>query len=119
MKFSSITDTRGFTYNTNDKKYHTSDWETDVAFKNLIILKDTTQYITTPYKGYTTTYLNYDYAGGEGYLVSQGTAVKIKWKVEQKRFIFTTENGETLNLNKGKSYVGLTSSNHGGQITFA
>ena len=119
VKFSNRTDTRKFTYSTKDKKYHTNDWETDVKFQNLVILMDETKYITTPYKGGSTTYLNYQYKGGTGYYASNGTKTAIKWAVKDGKLTLMSENGQTLNLNPGKSYIGLASSNHEGKVTFS
>ena len=68
------TDTRKFTYNAEDGKYSTNDWEKKVKFQNLIILKAESTYITVPYKGSTTTYLNYKWNSGSGKYISNGTA---------------------------------------------
>ena len=117
ITFSSRTDTRRFTYDTEDKQYHTKDWETDVAFENLIVLMDETTYITTPYKGSTTTYLNYALKSGTGYYASNGTKTAIKWEVKDGKLSLTDENGTALSLNPGKSYIGLASSNHEGKVS--
>ena len=115
--FSSRTDTRRFTY--DDGKYHCSDWETDVKFQNVIVLMDATKYITVPYKGASTTYLNYQYTGTEGYYASKGTYTKIKWEVKDNRLYLYDLNGKELKLNPGKSYIGLASSNNGGKVVFS
>lgn len=121
VTFSNRTDTRKFTYNTEDKLYHTKDWEEDVAFENVIILMAKSTYYTTPYKGSSTTYLNYAVKnGGTGYLVSNGTSMKIKWASESEetnKLVITDEAGNTIKLNKGKSYIGLASSNHEGKVS--
>jgi hypothetical protein len=119
IKFSSRTDTRKFTYNSEDKKFHTTDWEEDVSFKNIIVLMDETTYITTPYKGSSTTYLNYSLKSGSGYLVSNGTKQNIKWDASSGVLKLTDENGKAVNLNVGNSYIALASSNHDGgmQVT--
>lgn len=119
IAFSSITDTRRFTYSTKDRKYHTNDWNTDVSFKNLIVLKDSSTYITTPYKGGSTTYLNYDYKGGSGYLISQGTSTEIKWDTEGGKLNLHTADGKTLALNIGKSYIAFSSTNNGGRVAIS
>lgn len=116
--FSSRTDTRRFTFNSSDGLYHTNDWETDVAFQNIIILMDETKYITTPYKGSSTTYLNYQFKGGSGYYASNGTKTEMKWEVKDGKLILTDQSGAVLTLNTGKSYIGLASSNNGGKVTF-
>jgi hypothetical protein len=116
IKFSSRTDTRKFTYNTDDKKFHTSDWEEDVAFENIIVLMDSTTYITTPYKSSTTTYLNYSLESGSGYLISNGSQVKINWSTSSGVLKLTDENSNEIKLNTGKSYIALASSNHEGNV---
>lgn len=118
VTFSSRTDTRKFTYNSEDGFYHTADWDEDVAFENLIILMDSTTYITTPYKGSTTTYLNYSLKSGSGYLVSNGTKTAVKWDASSSALKLTDEAGKTVNLNTGKSYIALASSNHEGKVSF-
>ena len=115
--FSSRTDTRKFTY--KDGKYHCKDWKTDVKFQNVIILMDKTKYITVPYKGSSTTYLNYQFTGSEGYYASNGTYTKITWEVKNNKLILKDLNGNELKLNPGKSYIGLASSNNGGKVTFS
>ncbi len=121
VAFSSRTDTRKFTYNTEDKLYHTKDWEEDVAFENVIILMMKSKYYTTPYKGSTTTYVNYAVkGGGTGYYISNGTSVKIKWSSESEdtnKLVITDEAGNPIKLNKGKTYIGLASSNNKGKVT--
>lgn len=121
VTFSNRTDTRKFTYNTEDKLYHTNDWEEDVAFENVIILMQKTKYYTTPYKGSSTTYVNYAVkGGGSGYYVSNGTSVKIKWASESEdtnKLVITDETGNTIKLNKGKTYIGLASSNNKGRVS--
>ena len=115
-KFSSRTDTRNFTY--KEGKYHSNDWEKDVAFQNVIILMDETKYITTPYKGSSTTYLNYLYTGTNGYYASNGTKTAIKWEIKDNKLYLKDLNGNELKINPGKSYIGLVSSNNEGKVTF-
>lgn len=117
FKFSSRTDTRKFTYK-DDKLYHSTDWEEDVAFQNVIILMDDTTYITLPYKSSSTTYLNYTLKSGTGYIASNGTKTNIKWAVQNGKLVLTDENGQAVSLNPGKSYIGLGSSNHEGSVKF-
>ncbi len=118
-KFSSRTDTRKFNFTQKDGLYHTIDWKTDVAFQNIIILLDNTQYITVPYKGATTTYLNHKYDGGTGYYISNGKRTVITWQVKDNKLYLKTGDGQSeLKINKGKSYIGLASANNGGTITF-
>ena len=117
VKFSNRTHTRDFTFNSEDKLYHTSDWKTDVAFRNLILLKANSTYITTPYKGSSTTYLNYSWTSGTGTYVSNGTATEISWSVDNGVLSIKDASGKTLTINKGQSYIGFVSANHEGKIT--
>lgn len=52
LTFSNRTRTRDWTYKSDDKMYHSTDYETDVKMKNLIVLFDNTSYTTKAnYKG--------------------------------------------------------------------
>lgn len=117
IKFSSRTDTRKFAFSSVDRKYHTSDWETDVAFENLLLLKAESDYITTPYNGSTTTYINYKWTSGTGTYVSDGKSCDIEWSVDNGKLSIKDSSGSAIRLNKGQSYVGFVSSNNGGIIS--
>ncbi|MGN0516365.1 DUF3048 domain-containing protein [Eubacterium sp.] len=117
VKFSDRMDTRTFTYDTSDGKYHTNDWEKEVKFQNLIILKAESTYITVPYKGSTTTYLNYKWSSGSGTYVSNGTSTDITWEIKDGKLVLKDAVGNDLTINKGKSYIGFVSSNHNGKVT--
>lgn len=116
VTFSDRTDTRKFTYTAKDGKYHTGDWKKDVKFQNLIILKAESTYITVPYKGSTTTYLNYKWTSGKGTYVSNGTSSDITWEAADGKLNIKDSNGNALSINKGKSYIGFVSSNHNGKV---
>lgn len=121
VKFSSSSvQTKTFTYDTSDSKYHTSDWSTDVSFENIIVLMASTNYVSTSYHGYTSriTYVNYNLSSGSGYLASNGTYQKIKWSATSGTLKITDEAGNDITLNKGNSYIGLASSNNGGTVSF-
>ncbi|MBE6719826.1 MAG: DUF3048 domain-containing protein [Ruminococcaceae bacterium] len=113
-----------FYYDTDSKKYTTEDFdssygEADLRFENLIFLLDETEYVVKEnYKGSGKgeTYCNYNLSGGEGKILSNGTAVDIKWSVENKKLVLKTTDGKAVKLNPGKSYIGYGSSNHGGKI---
>lgn len=122
LKFSSRTDTRAFTFNTEDKQYHSSDWKTDVSFQNVIILQTPSKYITTPYKnGGSVTYVNYDIldSEGTGYYASNGTISEITWSTKSGTIVLKNSNGKRVGLNKGNSYIGFCSTNNDGSVTFA
>ncbi|MBR3149603.1 MAG: DUF3048 domain-containing protein [Eubacterium sp.] len=114
-----------YTYDKEKKKYTTTDFdskygEAELEFENLIFLLDETEYVVKAnYKGSgnSETYCNYNLSGGDGVILSQGTALNIKWKVENKKLVLETEDGKEVKLNPGKSYIGYGSSNHGGKVT--
>ncbi|MBE6741605.1 MAG: DUF3048 domain-containing protein [Ruminococcaceae bacterium] len=113
-----------FTYDASTAKYTTTDFDSrfgkaNLEFENLIFLRDTTEYIVKEnYKhGKSETYCNYKLAGGSGAVLSQGTAVNIKWGVTNGKLWMTDESGNPIKLNPGKSYIGYGSSNNGGSIT--
>ncbi len=120
FRFSDRTDTRVFNYDAEKKNYVCSDWKTDVSFKNVIILNTNSQYITTPYKSSSTTYLNYEILNSEGtgYYSSNNYTAEIHWSTKSGTLVLTDLNGATLNLNKGNSYIGLCSKNHEGKIKY-
>lgn len=99
--------------------YHSTDYETDVKMKNLIVLFDNTSYTTKAnYKGSGKgeTYCNYDLAGGKGVLASQGTYTEIKWSKKDGKLSLTTTDGQPLKLNPGRSWIGYASANNGGKV---
>ncbi len=115
--FSSRTKTRDWTYDANDKMYHCSDYLTDVARKNLLVLYDNTEYVTKyNYKGSgkSETYCDYKLAGGNGKLLSAGTVTDIKWSVENGILSIKDLNGKDISLNKGNTWIGYGSANNGG-----
>ena len=112
-------------YDETTEKYTTNDFdssygEANLEFENLIFLLDETEYVVKEnYKGSgnSETYCNYNLAGGEGMILSQGTALDIKWSVQDGKLVLETTDGDKVKLNPGKSYIGYGSSNHGGSIT--
>lgn len=117
LTFSSNTKTRDWTYNAEDKMYHSSDYKTDVARKNLLVLYDTTQYVNKSNyggSGRTEVYCNYELDGGSGKLVSLGTITEITWSVENGVLVIKDANGKDVSLNPGTTWIGYGSSNHGG-----
>lgn len=119
LTFSSRTRTRDWTYKSDDQMYHSTDYETDVTMKNLIVLFDNTSYTTKAnYKGTGKgeTYCNYDLAGGKGVLASQGTYTEIKWSKKDGKLSLTTTDGKAVKLNPGRSWIGYASANNGGKV---
>lgn len=122
LTFSSRTRTRDWTYSADDKMYHCTDYATDVARKNLLVLYDNTQYVVKEnYKGSgrSEVYCNYELAGGKGKLISLGTATDITWTVENGLLNIKDANGSTVKLNAGTTWIGYASSNNGGTDTVA
>lgn len=51
-----------------------------------------------------------DLSGGTGYIFTNGTYKKITWEKgndNKSNFVFKDENGNTVQINKGKSYIAL------------
>ncbi len=112
-----------FTYDSDSHTYLTTDYDSDygvsnAAFTNLIFLFDETEYVVKEdYKnGQSETYCNYELSGGNGTILSEGTAVEITWGVSDGRLWMKTADGNDVVLNVGKTYIGYGSSNHGGSI---
>ena len=80
-----------WTYNPEDKKYHSASFGNDFTRDNLIILADETEYIDKAnyqgQAGHTVTYCNYALGGGWGYLCSQGTVKEIEWGVSDGKLV--------------------------------
>ena len=97
--------------------YHSTDYQTDVARKNLLVLYDNTEYIAkSNYKGSgrAEIYCDYKLAGGSGKLASLGTVTDITWSVENGVLVIKDANGAEVKLNSGTTWIGYASANHGG-----
>lgn len=114
LKFASTTATRVFNYSKKDKKYHCNDWENDASFTNLLILKSPTDRYTVGKKN--TTYVNYQLAGGDGVLVSNGTKLAVTWAISGNKVTVKDKDGKEVKLNVGKTYIGMCSSDDGGKV---
>lgn len=121
--FSSRSQTREWSYNTEDKMYHTSDFSnsslgsSDVKRKNLLVLFDSTAYVVKEnYKGSgsSETYCDYKLSGGSGKLASLGTVIDITWSVEDGMLSVKDEEGKAVKLNVGTTWIGWGSANNGG-----
>lgn len=122
ITFSSRSKTRDWSYSADDKMYHSTDYQTDVARKNILVLYDNTSYIVkSNYKGSGSNevYCNYELSGGSGKLASMGTVCDIKWSVEDGKLSITDENGNAVSLNAGTTWIGWASDNNGGSVTVA
>lgn len=122
LKFSSNTHTRDWTYSTEDKMYHSTDYSTDVERTNLLVLYDTTEYIVKYNyggSGRSETYCNYTRAGGKAQFASMGTITDITWSVEDGVIVLKAADGSDVELNPGKTWIGYASSNYSGSTTIA
>lgn len=119
LTFSKSTKTRDWTYNAEDKMYHSNDYMTDVSRKNILVLFDTTAYIVKEnYKGSgnSETYCDYKLSGGTGKLASAGTVCDIKWSVENGVLVIKDTNGNDVSFNAGTTWIGWGSANNGGSV---
>lgn len=121
VAFSSRSQKKTWTYNAEDKLYHTDDYNNDVTRTNLLVLYDNTEYIVKDnYKnGKSETYCDYKLAGGSGKLASMGTVTEITWSVENGILVIKDSTGKEVNLNTGKTWIGWASSNNGGNDVIA
>ena len=111
VQFSNISKSTEWMYDKASQKYYTYDFETNVTRDNILILMDTTFYVTKV----STTYCNYDLGGGDAYLASCGAVQNIKWSVENGKLrLYDPNTGEDVPLNPGTTYIGWASSNYGG-----
>lgn len=120
VRFSSRSKTRTWAFSDEDKMYHSSDYQTDVARKNILVLYDNTEYVVKDnYKGSgrSETYCEYKLAGGTGKLATMGTITDITWSVENGMLVLKDSQGKSLSLNTGKTWIGWASANNGGSDT--
>lgn len=119
LTFSNRSRTRDWTYNKEDKMYHTSDYKTDVKVKNLIVLFDNTTYVTKAnYKGTGKgeTYCDYALKGGKGVVAAEGKYTEITWSKKDGKLSILDANGKDIALKVGRSWIGYASSNNGGKV---
>ncbi len=106
--------TKHWTYSKADQYYHTDDFRNDLTRRIILVLFDTTEYITKP--GANFSYCNYLFAGGEGKLASLGTVADIRWEIEKGKLVIRDLNGDVVSFNRGKTWIGWISSNYGGSV---
>lgn len=83
-------DSTTWTYDSEDRQYHTANFQNDFARDNLLVLSDETEYIDKDNysgSGATLTYCDYALGGGTGYLLSQGAVKEIEWRVEDGKLV--------------------------------
>lgn len=121
VTFSSRSQKKSWTYNAEDKLYHTDDYKNNVTRTNLLVLYDNTEYVVKDnYKnGKSETYCDYKLAGGNGKLASMGTVTDITWSVENGILVIKDSQGKEVNLNTGKTWIGWASANNGGSDVVA
>lgn len=120
VQFSSRTETRTWNYSSDDGLYYSTNYQNNVARENIIVLYDQTNYVVkSDYKdGKDEVYCNYALAGGSGKLASNGTITDITWSTTGGKLNIMDANGNPINLNPGKSWIGWTSSNNGGSANY-
>lgn len=90
VTFSSRSGNTHWTYDKEKNVYKTDSFLNDTTRDNLIVLTDKTNYVTNAqYQGHGVTYCDYLMKGGLGYVISNGTYTKIKWRRDgQKLFLY-------------------------------
>lgn len=106
--------TKQWTYSQEDGLYHTEDFKNDLTRKNIIVMYDETEYITKPRASFS--YCDYALDGGDGKYATQGSAIDIKWSVENGKLVFRDTAGQIIKLNHGKTYIAWISANNGGNV---
>lgn len=139
-------ETTVWTYDKEDRQYHTGNFRNDLKRDNLLILMDETEYVDKAnYKGeagHTVTYCDYKFAGGKGKILSLGNVRDITWRIEDGKLVLidtaatkaakdrydqAVADGEIsedeeapgevmASLNPGKTWIGWVSANHGGEV---
>lgn len=115
-------------YRSNEDKYYSDHFDSSSSgevsncrWTNVIFLLDQTEYIVKEnYKhaGNSETYCDYKLAGGDGIVLSHGSAVRIKWGVaDGKLWMKNASTDEDIKLNVGNTYIGYGSANHGGAMS--
>lgn len=94
VTFSDRSGNTHWTYDKESNTYKSDSFQNNVERDNLIILSDKTEYITNAiYQGHGVTYCDYLFKGGNGWVISNGTWVKIKWrknKEDKTLFLYKT-----------------------------
>ena len=87
----------------------------DVSFKNVFVLfANSTTYESADGKELTMD----TYSGGSGYYASDGYLTEINWRLtDDGSLVFTTLNGEILEVNRGNAYVGYYKASVSSEVT--
>lgn len=92
----------------NGKNHMDSKANTQLNFKNVFVLETTIKHLNG-----TSVLMDVNWKGGKGYYISEGTITQIQWSKasEFADIVFTDASGKPLNVNPGKSYIGVTNAN--------
>ena len=110
-----------FTYNTAENVYYMQQYNRDftdannsehVSFANLIVLRMPISALTGPYAGAGRRDMS-TVGSGDGYFAHGGKYIEIKWSRPDKasQFVYTLKDGSELELGRGTTYIGITSTN--------
>lgn len=90
----------------NGEKHIDASNNKQLVYSNVIVLESNEIKVVNKDNGL----LSLDWKGGTGYCFSGGAVKKIKWKKDSElgKLKLTDENGNTLKINKGKTYIGVT-----------
>ena len=93
VTFSKLSGSTHWTYDKEKNVYRTDSFQNNTERDNLIILSDKTKYVTNAiYQGHGVTYCDYLFKGGKGWVISNGTWTRIKWRRDgQKLFLYKTK----------------------------
>ena len=120
FRYSGDTDTTTWTYLPDEGVYTSKNYENNVKRDNLIVLFDTTEYVSRDNyysDGTGITYCNYLLTGGKGVYANKGKYQEIQWEIQDGKFTLLTTDGEKLFINPGRAWIGWGSENHGGEVT--
>ena len=92
----------------NGEKHMDSRAEKQLEYTNIFCLETTTEIINTK-----NNLISVDLEGGRGYYISKGEIVAINWsrETETSPILFTDTDGNELEVNPGKSYIGFAPKN--------
>lgn len=92
VTFSDRSGNTHWVYDKDKNVYKTDSFRNNTTRDNLIILTDKTRYVTNAiYLGHGVTYCDYLMKGGKGYVISNGTWTKIKWRRDGQKLILYKE----------------------------
>ena len=92
VTFSNRSGNTHWVYDKEKNVYKTDSFRNNTTRDNLIILTDKTRYVTNAiYLGHGVTYCDYLMKGGKGYVISNGTWTRIKWRRDGQKLILYKE----------------------------